>query len=63
METVRDGIWEFRIRSRDNNPRFLFIDCRGIALFLDAFAKKRQKTSRRELQRSRDRPKTVRGEC
>ncbi len=57
------GLCELKIQTGNNNPRFVFVDCNGIALFLDAFRKKQQKLSKKDIERSEERYKTVRGDC
>lgn len=56
---------EMKINSAAHNPRFIFVDCHGVAVFLDAFKKKEQKLARKDIARSDDRYTDLRtrGEC
>jgi len=46
-----------------NNPRFLFVVCHDVAVFLTAFAKKSQKLSRADVARAEDRFRTMKDGC
>lgn len=56
---------ELKIRSAAHNPRFIYVDCHNVAVFLDAFKKKQQRLARKDIARSEDRyvDLRTRGEC
>jgi phage-related protein len=61
IKHVEDRIWEMRLRGRDGIARALCVTATGRqVVILRVFAKKTQKTPRREIELARQRAKGVR---
>lgn len=58
-------LMELKVKSSKHNPRFIYVDCNDVAVFLDAFKKKTQKLEKKDIKRSADRYADLksRGEC
>lgn len=57
---LEDRIWEMRLRGRDGIARALYVTATGRrVVILRVFAKKTQKTPRREIELARQRAKEV----
>ena len=54
---------ELKIHGARNNPRFLFVVCNDVAVFLTAFPKKSQKLCRVGIARADDRFQTMEDGC
>lgn len=56
---------ELKVKSSQHNPRFIYVDCNDVAVFVDAFKKKTQKLEKKDIKRSADRYADLksRGEC
>jgi len=63
VKTAKAPLIELKIHSARNNPRFLFVVCHDVAVFLTAFAKKSQKLSRADVARAEDRFRTMKDGC
>jgi len=60
IKHVEDRIWEMRLRGRDGIARALYVAATGRrVVILRVFAKKTQKTPRREIELARQRAKEV----
>ena len=42
-------LMELKVKSSKHNPRFIYVDCNDVAVFLDAFKKKRRNFPRKTL--------------
>lgn len=62
---ARGPLLEMKVKSSQHNPRFIYVDCSDVAVFLDAFKKKSQKLPKKNIERSEKRyaDLTTRGEC
>ena len=61
VKHIEGPIWEMRLRGRDGIARALYVTATGRrVMILRAFAKKTQKTPRREIELARRRAKEVR---
>ena len=58
-------LMELKVKSSQHNPRFIYVDCNDVAVFVDAFKKKAQKLEKKDIKRSADRYADLksRGEC
>lgn len=58
-------LMELKVKSSKHNPRFIYVDCSDVAVFLDAFKKKTQKLEKKDIERSvnRNADLRIRGEC
>jgi len=63
VKSAKGPLFELRIPSGQHNPRFSFVICRGVVVFLAAFAKKTQKLRRIDVARATDRFQTMKGDC
>ena len=61
VKTARGPLIELKISSARNNPRFLFVVCNDVAVFLAAFAKKTQRLPRTDIARADDRYLNMKG--
>ena len=52
-----------KIKSAHNNPRFLFVACSDVAVFLTACKKKTQKLRRVDIARADERFETMKDGC
>ena len=60
IKHIEDRIWEMRLRGRDGIARALYVTASGRrVIILRVFAKKTQKTPRREIELARKRAKKV----
>ena len=60
IKHLEDRIWEMRLRGRDGIARALYVTATGRrVVILRVFAKKTQKTPRREIELARQRAKEV----
>ena len=60
IKHIDDSIWEMRLRGRDGIARALYVTAAGRrVVILRVFAKKTQKTPRREIELARQRAKEV----
>ena len=60
IRQIEDRIWEMRLRGRDGIVRALYVTATGQrVVILRVFAKKTQKTPRREIELARQRAKEV----
>jgi len=55
VTTASGPVIELKIHSAQSNPRFLFVVCNDVAVFLTAFEKKTQKLRRADVARAEDR--------
>jgi phage-related protein len=63
VRTAKRPLIELKIHGARNNPRFLFVVCSDVAVFLTAFAKKSQKLRRPDVARADDRFQTMKDGC
>jgi len=68
VERIRGAkgpLLEMKVKSSMHNPRFIYVDCNDVAVFLDAFKKKTQKLPKKDIERSENRYADLksRGEC
>lgn len=63
VRAARGPLLELKIRSGEKNPRFLFVVCGGVAVFLVAFEKKAQKLRRHDVDRADARYLTIKDGC
>ena len=63
VKAAKGPLIELKIRSGQNNPRFLFVVCSDVAVFLAAFKKKTRKLSRQDIDRADSRFRTMKGGC
>lgn len=56
---------ELRVKTSTHNPRFIYVHCSDVAVFLDAFPKKSQELAKQHIDRSVKRYVDLksRGEC
>jgi phage-related protein len=60
IKHIEDRIWEMRLQGRDGIARALYVTVTGRrVVILRVFAKKTQKTPRREIELARNRAKEV----
>lgn len=62
---AKGPLMELKVKSAAHNPRFIYVDCDGVVVFLDAFKKKTQKLAKQDIVRSEERYASMkaRGEC
>jgi len=62
---AKGPLLEMKVKSFMHNPRFIYVDCNDVAVFLDAFKKKTQKLLKIDIERSDNRYADLksRGEC
>lgn len=63
VKSAKGPLIELKIQSGRHDPRFLFVVCNGVAVFLTAFPKKTQKLRRVDIARADDRFKTMKDGC
>ena len=63
VKSARGPLIELKIRSGQHNPRFVFVICNDIAVFLTAFPKKAPKLRRVDVPRADDRYQTMKDRC
>lgn len=65
IKAAKGPLMELKVKSRAHNPRFIFVDCNDVAIFLDAFKKKAQKLTKKDIAPSEKRyvDLKTRGEC
>ncbi len=60
---AKGPLFELEIQGGQHNPRFLFVMCSDVVVFLRAFVEKTQKLSRVGIARADDRFRTKRNRC
>lgn len=63
VRAARGLLIELEIQSAHNDPRFLFVVCSDVAVFLTAFKKKTQKLRRQDIARADERFQTMKDGC
>jgi phage-related protein len=63
VEFAKGPLIELEIQSGQHNPRFLFVVCSDVAVFLAAFPKKTQKLRHADVARADGRFRTMKDEC
>lgn len=63
VKSAKGPLIELKIQSGQHNPRFLFVVCNDVAVFLTAFPKKTQKLRRVDIARADDRFQTMKDGC
>jgi len=63
VRTAKAPLLELKIHSGRNNPRFLFVVCDDVAIFLTAFPKKAKKLRRADIARADGRFRTMKDGC
>lgn len=63
VRSAKGPLFELEIQGGRHNPRFLFVVCSDVVVFLTAFSKKRQKLRRVDIARADDRFQTMKDAC
>lgn len=65
IKSAKGPLLEMKVKSSMHNPRFIYVDCNDVAVFLDAFKKKTQKLLKKDIERSENRYADLksRGDC
>ena len=63
VRTAKGPLIELKTHGARNDPRFLFVVCSDVAVFLAAFAEKSQRLRRADVARADDRFRTMKDGC